>query len=513
LKGLAMLEPASGRIVQYLPVPGDPEMLPSMSVIDMARDRTGVLWLATDAGLVRLDPRSGRMRTYDRHVGLSNDYITAVVCATDSRVWVSTHDGIAVFDPGRERFLSYGRGDGLSNASYYPRSRSLGPDGRVYFGGRQGVDHFDPSAIRANHGLPRMCLSSLRIDGAEQDVSAGTTVQLDPGDKLLEIEFAGLYFTDQAGVRYAWRMDDGDTAWVDLGQRRQVVFAALKPGTYTFRARAFARGGRRAPADLVIPLAVRPPFYATLWFRGSMTALALLAGFVWVRRREAHIRAQDRRDAEIARQMAELEKRALQSQMNPHFIYNAMNSIQQFMLAHDVEGAMRYLTRFSRILRTVLNLSAQSRVPLTDEIRLIEDYLELENMRFPNRFSYRIDVDPDLPVHAMEIPPFLVQPQVENAIRHGLLNKGAPGHLEIRFRPDGRHLRITVEDDGIGRQAAGRHKREALHASESRGLAIVRERLTHLHPGAGEETFTITDLHDARGEPAGTRVEILIPLE
>jgi LytS/YehU family sensor histidine kinase len=214
----------------------------------------------------------------------------------------------------------------------------------------------------------------------------------------------------------------------------------------------------------------------------------------------------------VSRKITELEKRALQAQMNPHFIYNCMNSIQQFMVVHDFEGAMKYLTRFSRILRAVLNMSAQSRVSLTDEIKLIEDYLELENMRFPNKFSYRIDVDPKLNVHTVEIPPFFIQPQVENAIRHGLLRKEGGGELVLRIAQEGTYLKVAVEDNGIGRRASMAVRIDETHR-ESKGLSIVEERLSHLHQANGIHPLTITDLYDTANNPAGTRVEVYLPLD
>lgn len=513
IKGLARFDPATGEVTQFLPSRDDPKSLPSLSIIDMAKDDQGRLWLATDIALVRLDPETGEMVSYGRKQGLTNDYITAVLCTGDGQVWVSTNDGIARFDPVKERFTRYTRGDGLVNPGYYPRSKYLGPDGTIYFGGLLGVDFFRPDELRSNPARPRMYLAGLRVNNQARPWHPGETLQLRHSEQLIEFTFAGLFHTDQAGVRYRTRVDDLQADWTDLGAQRQIVLAGLPPGRYTFRARAVTRGGIWSDEELAVPFVIRPPFYGTLAFRLGVILL-LGVTIVWgIRQRERTIRRRDRREAEINRKMSELEKRALQSQMNPHFIYNSMNSIQQFMIEQDIEGAMRYLTKFSRILRNVLNLSAQSRVPLTDEIDMIRDYLELERMRFPDAFSYRIDVDPAIPVHSLEIPPFLVQPQVENAIRHGLLRKDKPGHLVIRFRPEGPELLISVEDDGIGRAAAQQWKMHDPGASESRGLAIVQERLMHLHHGHADGTFTITDLFTSDGLPAGTRVDIKIPLD
>jgi sensor histidine kinase YesM len=184
----------------------------------------------------------------------------------------------------------------------------------------------------------------------------------------------------------------------------------MKPGNYIFHAKATSIDGIDSAEELVIPIRVIPPFYSTVWFRilASCAFFGLIIGYF--KYREHTIKEKDKKEAEINHKLNELEKRALQAQMNPHFIYNSMNSIQQFMLAHDVEGAMKYLTRFSRILRTVLNMSAENRIPLSDEIKLIEDYLELENMRFPDKFDYDIKISPDINIHSIEIPPSLFNP-------------------------------------------------------------------------------------------------------
>ena len=513
IKGLACLDPETGDVKQYLPSREDPSGLPSLSILDIAKDRQGRLWLATDIALVRLDPESGEMIAYGRKQGLVNDYITAVLCTPDGHVWVSTNDGIARFDPAVERFTPFTQGDGLVNPGYYPRSKCLGPDGTIYFGGLLGVDFFHPDRLRDNPARPRMYLAGLRVNNEVRVWNPSEILRLRHSEQLIEFTFAGMFHTDQAGVRYRTRVEGLQTDWTDLGAQRQIVLAGLPPGTYTFRARAVTRGGVWSEEELAIPFVIRPPFYATLGFQLGLILLVGATILLGIRQRERAIRRRDRREAEINRKMSELEKRALQSQMNPHFIYNAMNSIQQFMIEQDIEGAMRYLTKFSRILRNVLNLSAHSRVPLTDEIDMIRDYLELERMRFPDAFAYRIEVDPAIPIHSLDIPPFLIQPQVENAIRHGLLRKDKPGHLAIRIRPQGPDLLISVEDDGIGRAAAQQRKMHDPGASESRGLAILQERLAHLHHGQAAGAFTITDLFTADGRPAGTRVDIKIPLD
>lgn len=516
--GLCMYDPKTEEVRQFIPTEGDTLSFPSLTVLDIVLGQNDLLWAATDVALVRFDLHSFAITSYDRSDGLGNDFISAVVCADNGWIWMSTHSGISAFDPVREQFVNYGRHDGLSNFSYYSRSSYYSDSGVLYFGGKNGVDYFHPDSLRDNPTAPKMFLSSLTINNDRiiggyslKDFTAG--LELSYTDKLLEFEFAGLHFAAQEDVRYMYRMEGIHDDWIDLGQQRTVLFSGLRPGKYVFHAKAITGDQIWSEEELMIPITISPPFYATTWFRIIITLILLGLLYTIINARERSIKRKDKAEAEVNRKIVELERRALQAQMNPHFIYNSMNSIQQFMIIHDIEGAMKYLTKFSRILRTVLNISAQNRIPLADEITLIKDYLELENMRFPNKFTYDIQVSPDINIHAVDIPPFFIQPQVENAIRHGLLKKSSQGHLSIAITSDEGHLYIIVEDNGIGREASRKTKFNDTIVNESKGLAIVKERLSHLSPTNGFTPFKIIDLYTLDHTPAGTRVEIILPID
>jgi hypothetical protein len=399
---------------------------------------------------------------------------------------------------------------------YYERAACIREDGTIYFGGKYGVDYFRPGEIRDNPTAPLMLLSGLQLfrDGKPHAYRLdGSDIRLSYKDDLVMLEFTGMHYSDQDKIKYQYRLDPEHDDWIDLGYERKVLFSNLKPGAYVFRVKAVTPDGVWAEKNLEVRIDVSPPFYQTWWFR--LIALLMLIGgiFAYIKYREQQIQKREHQESEITRKIMELEKRALQAQMNPHFIYNSMNSIQQFILIHDTEGAMKYLTRFSRILRTVLNMSSQARIPLYEELKLIEDYIELENMRFPNKFTYKIDVSPDLNIHAVEIPPFFIQPQVENAIRHGLLRKAETGHLQVDLKKDGDTIFIVVEDNGIGRDAARAGKFKEVNSHDSKGLAIIEERLKHLRAENGHRPFKIIDLYDAQHQPRGTRVEIYLPID
>ena len=516
LRGLSMLEPETGKITQFLPKEDDPNSLPSISVLDIAMDNDDMMWLATDAGIVHFDPDALTFKTYNSNDGLESDFISAILCTKDGMVWVSTHAGISSFNPMQQTFTNYNKADGLCNSSYYRRSKFDDGKGTIYFGGKNGVDYFRPSDLRKNPTPPRLFISNLFLNNQQElnpPESSDEILKLSYKDRLLEIELAALHYGEQSELRYEYKLEGVTDDWVQLGNERKVLFSGLRPGDYVFVGKVTSGDGVVSKDEISIPIHIAPPFYLTRWFQITGSCLLLLSLFTFIKGREHSIKKKEKKEAEFSRKMAELEKRALQAQMNPHFIYNSMNSIQQFMILHDIEGAMKYLTKFSRILRTVLTISSQNRIPLYDEIKLIEDYLELENMRFPDKFTYVIQVSPECNIHALEIPPFFIQPQVENAIRHGLLRKPTPGHLRIEISASENHLHVTVEDDGIGREAAKAAKKKSGIVEESKALGILQERLAHLHSNNNFKPFKIIDLYDNNHHPAGTRVEITLPLD
>jgi tetratricopeptide (TPR) repeat protein len=206
---------------------------------------------------------------------------------------------------------------------------------------------------------------------------------------------------------------------------------------------------------------------------------------------------------------AELEKRMLRAQMDPHFIFNSLNSIQHFITINDKRSTLKYLSKFSKLIRQVLESSVNTIVTLEDEIRLLQNYIELEALRLNNKFQYHFFIDPSLDVGYIEVPFLLLQPYVENAIQHGLRNKEKDGTLHIRFMDLGDSVCCEIEDNGIGRVASGALRKED---HQSYGMSVTSQRLERLNLNNPEKThITIEDLYDEWNQPAGTKVMLLIP--
>jgi len=209
--------------------------------------------------------------------------------------------------------------------------------------------------------------------------------------------------------------------------------------------------------------------------------------------------------------LIDLEQKALRLQMNPHFIFNALNSIQGFITENNQSRARKYLSKFARLMRLIMENSAKRTVSLQNEIDVLSDYLELTRLRFPEKFSFRIDVDEAIDAEACEIPPMLLQPFVENAVLHGLAAREAGGHIVISFHKKEEMIECVIEDNGIGRKLAMEKK---LHSHKSTGMLVTEERLKAF--GAQNEVRTnlqIIDLFDTFGNACGTRVILDIPMQ
>ncbi|HEX5668164.1 MAG TPA: histidine kinase, partial [Chitinophagaceae bacterium] len=214
---------------------------------------------------------------------------------------------------------------------------------------------------------------------------------------------------------------------------------------------------------------------------------------------------------ELERQAAELEMQALRAQMNPHFIFNCLSSINRFILKNESKTASNYLTRFSRLIRMVLINSTKQMITLEDDLQMLRLYLEMEQMRFKDSFEFSITFQNVIDDDNIFMPPLLIQPFCENAIWHGLMHMDGPGKLEISLGLENNILHCTITDDGVGRAKAEEIKSKSAEKEKSLGLKITTDRLALLNKEKGVNTsYKIEDLYDENGNAAGTRVELMI---
>jgi len=244
-------------------------------------------------------------------------------------------------------------------------------------------------------------------------------------------------------------------------------------------------------------------------FAGLIVLLSFIGLMIF---RESRLKNK-RRISEMNRKISEITQANLRQQMNPHFIFNTLNSIQYYMYQHDKISTNNYLTKFSSLMRKVLDNSQHTSVPLSDELSALNLYLELEAIRFRDKFDYRIKIDEDIDPLMYKVPTMLIQPYVENSIIHGLIPKEGKGTVSIDLKLQNNSILCTIEDNGIGRDAS-REKNKAREGNHnSLGTRITESRLDLVNELYGTSLCVeYTDLKNENGEPAGTRVEMHIPI-
>ena len=246
-------------------------------------------------------------------------------------------------------------------------------------------------------------------------------------------------------------------------------------------------------------------FIGLFFFLTASVAILLFSRY---RLRQKHSRL------ELERKNLEVEQRLLRAQMNPHFIFNSLSSIQAFIVEHDTVSAVSYLAKFANLMRYILENSRKTFIPLEDELNALQINLELERLRFKEKFDFAIEVEETLEQEIIGIPPMVVQPFVENAILHGLCAKEGKGHLRIAFRMNSNHMICEIRDDGIGRMASESLKADSGTKHVSLGMQLIRERFELLEKESVEKcSYTVLDLEDQNGKAIGTVVSLQLPVK
>lgn len=318
----------------------------------------------------------------------------------------------------------------------------------------------------------------------------------------IKITYVGLAFHSRM-IQYRSRLKGLEAHWTPT-EELSIQYATLPAGDYVFEVQARRLGGFWSNSQ-TLTFSVAPPYWQTWWFIAGCSLLALLIVFIIGSIRIRIIR----KEQLLIIDRLKAEQDALQAQMDPHYVFNILASVQYLVLESTKEKVITFLNMFSRSLRNTLDQTRKNSLYLKQEIQFLKEYIEMERFRLEDTFDF--DIQQEFPPASLEqpIPPFMIQPFVENAIQHGLKNYSGQGHLSIVFGEEYGFFKITITDNGIGRRVAGRYKREnASHNGTSHGIDIIDKRLA-LYNNQKDSVVT-TDLIGSKGEALGTQVRILI---
>jgi ligand-binding sensor domain-containing protein len=483
--------------------------LSSERVYCLAKDQLGNVYAGTYDGLNIIDS-NGKIRVISKHNGLRHPRVENLVADKYGKLWVTNFNSLLCYDPLKDTFAYFDERNGVSNAGFSVVGNAQTKDGRILFS-NGGLLVVDPSSARFHQANdPAVAVHRLYDDGGYELLNTRDTIKLRFDQAKLSLYYLSNTLITANRFFYRYKMERLDTGWQQPTKNNQVTYN-LSPGRYHFLIQAsYNEGGWRENTNR-ITIIVSPPWWQEWWFRALVTALVAVLIILLFRRRVASIKAK----SVIRQQMAELEAKALRAQMNPHFIFNCLNAIQELIVTENHTASYQYLSKFSKLLRLVLNNSEKNFIPLSSEIEMNQLYLELESLRFKQSFHYSIQVDEQTDPESTLFPSLLLQPFIENAIWHGLMHKEGEKKLAVSFSTAGQMLSCVIEDNGIGRARAAQIKSQKLgaHHFVSKGTELAQQRVEILkQTGLATASIETKDIVNAAGDVSGTRVEISIPL-
>jgi len=465
------------------------------SCILIATKGSGILVMKGN-NVLQISEKDGLLSNHIKHLFIDKNVI-----------WVSCSGGlnkIIISKNNKFTIESYTKADGLISSEI---NSVLVLRDSVYVATKNGLCIFNKNEVHTNTTPPPVYITGIKI--MNDDTLVQSTYTLPYDKNFIEINFVGLTYRTAGNVVYKYRLSGANEEWV-YTKTPTISYPMLPDGKYKFEVYAMNKDGVYSTNPATVEFIIRPPFWKTWWFIGlCVLFIAVVIRMIFYFRVKAI-----KKTNELKMQLNKYMQQALSQQMNPHFIFNSLNSIQYYILKNDKTTSNRYLAKFSRLMRIILNNSQHQLITIQEELEALGLYIELESLRFKEKFEYNITIDPNLETNIYKIPPLLLQPYVENSIWHGLMHKEeGEGKLEIELKIIENKIHCTITDNGVGREKAAEIKSKKTRTYESHGTKITGNRLKLISTLNNiDMQINYIDLKDEQGKATGTRVEINIPL-
>lgn len=495
--------------------------LPSDQIAHLEQDFSQNLWMSTPSGLCCVDIFQSKqlkiLNCLTTDNGLPTNFIEGIQLDKEGNVWGGTTGMLVKLNPYTLELETFDYRYGVDFTPFPISHLNLSSNGEMFAGGKWGFLRWMPSFQVKDTMSPRLVLTGVSLGGRPYRTEVATEVLkeivLNPGQSNFSLELTSVDFSLPEKNQILWKLEAYDKDWTAGVGHQRITYNNMPPGSFLFLARN-ADPRYQSSGDLKLMVRIVPFFWQTGWFK-SLVLILVISGLIVLYNWRLHqISATVAMKQEMQKRISEIEMAALRAQMNPHFVFNSLNSINRFIQLSDPDTASDYLTKFARLIRLVLDNSKEEKVSLEQEIQAIRLYVELEVLRFSGKFKYKLKIDENLDLHGTQLPPMLIQPFVENAIWHGLMHKDDDeGMLYLSISRKGKFLEIVVQDNGIGRKAAQAIKDESKSMHKSHSTDIGKERLTFFQKIYSKEvSLDIQDIYNKQGHPEGTRVVLCIGL-
>ncbi|MBS1636710.1 MAG: histidine kinase [Bacteroidetes bacterium] len=486
--------------------------LPTNDIRSVYPDKDGAVWVGTAGyGLCRI--KDGEITQYPLNNDQINQNVWAIVEDNYGYLWMSSNQGIyrvnkqnlnAFAEDGNSKIESshYLESDGLGNVEFNSRTQNKAfrdTAGFIWFSGVEAPIRVNPKkAFEISHHQRRaLVIDEIDVNGSQVQLEQGV-VEIQGSKNGIHIAFAVPTFYGQSNMHFQYKMTELNEHWTDI-EGRSVRFSELPPGEYLFELKLVGSNLYKS-----FYIKVHPDFLENIWVRYLIAILIASIPFALILRVRHKRQRKLNMEKETELELSNLKLALVQSQMNPHFIYNVLGSIQSYVANSDPYKASDYIAKFARLIRITLNYASHKDILLSEEMSRIQLYLELEKLRHGNRLNYIVTVSTLINARTA-IPNMLIQPLLENAIIHGILplDQSEQGTIHVVINRVDDRIIITVEDNGVGYQP----QKSSKHGYESIGLSNIRTRIRNI---AGA-SFSIVNKNDPASGLHGTLIEIVLP--
>lgn len=478
----------------------------TISAIDIAikQDTKSTIFAATSTKGIYFIENDVVVKHLTKESGLEDDGVYKIKYYKN-QLWWLTEKAVQSYDLLSKQIKTYTKADGLPEADL--KDLAFIKD-TVYVATLSGLISFPINQISKSVFPPKMIVNEFEINKKQTQIA--NNQDFDYNKNNIDIHFSVLSYRNSGEIKTYYQINN--KTWQLLEPNaRTLSLPELSPDKYNIKLKAVDTDGLESKI-ITLTFTVRQPFWKTLWFWSLIVGMIALVAYFFINQNIKRVK----REAELQAEKLTLEKdlqvhllTAIKSQMNQHFMYNTLNGIQEQFLFGDKTIASEQLSNFTQLTRQILDVSSKRSIPISTEIEILTKYLDLEKMRFSEGFNYNITFGDTIDEDYHQIPPLLIQPFIENAIRHGLLHKNGEKVVEVHFELDAPEENIicTVQDNGIGRAKANEINAKRIRQFDSFSTSATEERLRLLTSASTKQNFiAYQDL------PEGTKVKITIPL-
>lgn len=471
------------------------------------------IYAGSTSGLLQYDIGNGTTTVLGREQQVFHLLRHSLLKDRSGNLWIYTLHGLFKYNPAKNEFKKFTAADGIYDNLSDP-VQLFYYNNNIYIGYRMAYTRFNPDQVDVNNNLVRPNITAVSINNRLMKIPAdsfsNSILPLSSADNNIEFEYTAPDYTNSEKITFAYMLEGFDKDWVLAGTGRKVNYSNLKGGHYIFKLKACNSSGLWNESYNSFKFYIKPPVWQRWWFWPLLALLFIAVVVLIASKRIDMIRKKEKQKTALNKTMAELETKMLRSQMNPHFIFNSLNSVQKYIWENKEEDAAEYLASFAKLIRAILENSRKETISLKEEIEVIKLYIELEHRRSNAHFDYSIKIDEQLEQDKVHLPPLLMQPFIENAIWHGLNKKPTKGNLSVAVFEKDKQLVCIIDDDGVGRQQTIEN---TVTEKKSLGLEITQQRINRLMETTNRQASVSIEDKKENGITKGTTVTITLPLQ